>query len=117
MYGGLVGSCRLRALRVTAVHIDVIEQLASLVDMRLRGVGRNDELFRNVVDGISACDVFEDFAFALRKREFFDCGVADFFDFRRSRRRLDQLYDGAFLAKQRNENHRKQTEEEDGRAG
>lgn len=61
MYGGLVGSCRLRALRVTAVHIDVIEQLASLVhvhfridvsDMRLRGVGRNDELFRNVVDGI-----------------------------------------------------------------
>ncbi len=51
VYGGLVGSCRLRALRVTAVHIDVIEQLASLVhvhfridvsDMRLRGVGRND---------------------------------------------------------------------------
>lgn len=73
------------------MHVDVIEQLASLVhvhfridvsNVRLRGVGRNDEFLRDVVDGISTCNVLEDFAFALRKREFLDCGVADFLDFR-----------------------------------
>lgn len=119
-------SSGLRFLRVAAVHIDVIEQLASLVhvhlridmaDVGLRGVGRDDEFFRNVVDGVSARDVLENLALALRKGELLDRSVADLLDLGRSRRRLGQLYDGAFLAKQRDESHRKQAEEEDGRAG
>ena len=70
------------------MHVDVIQQLAALMNVhlrvnvanvRLRGVGANHELVRDVVYRVAARHELQNLTLALRELEFHDNRIANLF--------------------------------------
>ena len=88
------------ALVVALPHIDILDKLASLVDVHLfiymanmgiYGMGRYHQLVCDVRCGVSSRDKLEDFAFAFRQREFVNDLIANNINLRWACRCADQV--------------------------
>lgn len=86
---------------VALPHIDILDKLASLVNIHLlinmanvsiHGMGRYHQLVCNVRCGVPSRDKLEDFAFAFRQREFVNDLIANNINLRWACRCADQVH-------------------------
>ena len=97
------------------MHVNVIQQLAALVNVHLRvnvanvrlcGVGANHELVRDVIHRVAACHELQNLTFALRELEFHDNRVANLLGVVLRSGRRGYVNDVAFAAHERNKRQR-----------
>ena len=97
------------------MHVDVVQQFAALVNvhlrvnvanMRLRSIGANHELVRDVVHRVAARHELQNRALALRELEFHDHRVANLLGIVLRSGRRGYVNNVAFAAHKRNKRQR-----------